>query len=353
MNRTKTEFPALAYVHLIACILLVSLSLSLSLSLSCPGARAGSESAEARLEKDIARGQTAFDKGEYSRAERDWLRVEKKLLKQDPGQRLAGLSQKLGDCYFKQAKYPLADTAYKKSLELLDSSSQDNSSARAKIQELASVYRPIKLDSFDKTATSFAEHVGASSASAEKKETLHHIDIFLKRRFQEKIKELISAFLPEKEKSSSESNLPAPPEGAPALKRLRLDKKVAFDLNSEQNGVLKLANIQGIFFDVGLWVKLKELVMIQEKQEDEPRVEVTAAAFGVEKTVKTDLPKSVFARLREGINKFDPFSQENLRGSENQQLESSSMSPASSNFLEDKPETQTINQEDLLHKYAE
>ena len=86
-----------------------------------------------------------------------------------------------------------------------------------------------------------------------------------------------------------------------------LDKIIAFDVvRGDADGKLTLANIQGIFLNVGLWVRVKEFAMAVNEQ-NSPIAELTAGAFGVDKKVKVELPQGLFKRLRQGIDKFDPF----------------------------------------------
>lgn len=253
----------------------------------------------------------AFEQENFLKAERFWKKAQLELSQAPtPDERLAKLSQQLGQTYFKLGKFPLAETFYKQSLEVSKQLTLDQSEISAKIKELDSVYRPINLQSFDETATSFAKEVGALDACAVNQNETHHVDINLEKRYQKKVKELAESFLPK----NADGSVATPdldkavPEGAPPIKQLRLDKKITFDLLPSQDGSVKLSNIQGISFDVGLWARLKELVMMQNAQ-NTPEVEVTAGAFGVEKKVKTTLPQNLYDRLKEGIAKFDPFSQ--------------------------------------------
>lgn len=283
--------------------------LAISMILSANMAQAGenSDKKPTQLDKNIDIAQKAFDAGSFVKAERTWKRVQVELEKTPQDERLASVWLHLGDTYSKESKFADAESAFKHSMEVSRSLSKDTAEAQSKLDDLSKVYRPINLESFDDTATSFAKHVGALSASAFNKEENHHIEISLDKRFQQKIQDLLSSFMPKKADGTPQdvADLPAP-AGAPQVKQLRLDKKIAFDLKKNDDGNFTLANIEGIFFDVGLWAKLKGLVMIPS-HEQKPSVELTAGAFGVEKKVKTEIPKSFFDRLREGIDKFDPF----------------------------------------------
>ena len=281
--------------------------LAFSVILSTNIAQAEETKKPTLLDKNMDLAQKAFDAGSFVKAERTWKKVQLELEKSPGDERLPSVLVHLGDTFSKESKFSDAESAFKQSIEVSKNMSKDSAEAQSKLDELSRVYRPINLESFDETATSFAKHVGATSASALNKEDNHHIEISLDKRFQQKIQDLLSSFMPKKADGTQQdvANLPAP-AGAPQVKQLRLDKKIAFDLKRNDDGNFTLANIEGIFFDVGLWAKLKGLVMIPSQQE-KPSVELTAGAFGVEKKVKTEIPKSFFDRLREGIDKFDPF----------------------------------------------
>ncbi|MBX9689363.1 MAG: tetratricopeptide repeat protein [Candidatus Obscuribacterales bacterium] len=287
--------------------ILTMLSLAASLSLNSL-VFAETPVKQSVAEKSIEAGQKAFDNGSYVKAERSFKKAELELSKNaNPDEKLALVSNSLGQAYVKQGKFSEAQTAFKNSLTILKGLSLDPSTALNNLTELEKLYRPIDLLSFDETSTKFAKQVGAVSASALNQNETHHIEIVLEKKFQQKLKELISAFMPQKEGETAAAPEIPVPQGAPEVKQLRLDKKITFDLARADDGKLKLANIQGISFDVGLWAKLKQLVMMQGQQ-DAAAVELTASAFGVDKTVKTDLPKNIFDRLKEGLDKFDPFS---------------------------------------------
>lgn len=283
---------------------------SISLSVVSPFVAEGKEAAKklTPLEKNMDMAQQAFDKGSFVKAERAWKKCQLELQKGEPDDRLANVCTRLGDTYVKESKFPLADAAYKQSIEVLKGLQKDFQEAQSKLTELDSLYRPINLKGFDETSTNFANHVGALDACALKKEDNHHIDINLGKRFQEKVTDLASSFMPKKADGTTQEvpELPGSKD-APQVKSLRLDKKIAFDLRRTDDGLPRLSNIEGIFFDVGLWAKLKELVMLNNGDTNNPAVEITAGAFGVEKKVKTDIPKNVFDRIKEGIDKFDPF----------------------------------------------
>jgi tetratricopeptide (TPR) repeat protein len=266
--------------------------------------------AQSQLEKNIEYGQKAFDQTSYAKAQRYWKKAQLEMQKSAPDEKLAKLTEQLGQAYYQDGKFPDAETQYKQCLELTKNLNLDQTAINAKMAELNAKYRSIDLNSFDETATKFSQTVGCLNACALNQEPNHHVDINLAKRFQQKLKELADSFLPK----NPDGTTAVPPDlekaatgnGGPEVKQLRLDKKITFDLVNENNGNIHLANIQGISFDVGLWAKLKELVLMQNA--NGPEAEITAGAFGVEKKVKTSLPQSIFDRMKEGIAKFDPFS---------------------------------------------
>ena len=274
--------------------------------------------AQSTLDRSMEAGQNAFDQGNYLKAQRFWSKAKLELQKSGtPDERLAKLSQQLGQAYFQDGKFADAETQYKQSLEITKSLNLDPTDINNKIADLNSKYRNIDLNSFDATAVKFSQTLGCLNATALNQEPNHHVDINLSKRFQQRLKELADNFLPKNPDGTTavpkELEAAAKPNGGPEVKSLRLDKKITFDLVNENNGNLHLANIQGISFDVGLWAKLKELVLSQSANGAE--AEVTAGAFGVEKKVKTTLPQSIYDRLKEGIAKFDPFSAQNVASS--------------------------------------
>jgi tetratricopeptide (TPR) repeat protein len=286
------------------------ISLGVFLSVLTP---AFAEDMQGQIDRSIQVGQKAFDSGNFLKAEHTWQKAQTDFAKSStPDQKLAKLLQLLGDCYSKEGKFSKADEAYKQSLEVLRGLSLDQSDILAKMKDLEAFYRPINLEGFDDNATAFVKQVGAVCASALNKDEKRHIDISLRERFQEGIKELIEAApasvmegkSPEAAAAAAQS---LAPKDAPQVKQIRLDKLIAFDVvRSDSDGKLTLANIQGISLNVGLWVKVKEFAMAVNEQ-NSPIAELTAGAFGVDKKVKVELPQGLFNRLRQGIDKFDPF----------------------------------------------
>lgn len=266
--------------------------------------------AQSQLEKNIEYGQKAYDQTSYAKAERYWKKAQLELQKAaTPDERLAKVTQQLGQAYFQEGKYSDADTQYKQSLETTKNLNLDQTEINTRIAELNAKYRAIDLNSFDETAVKFGQTIGCLNACALNQDQNHHVDINLAQRFQQKVKELAESFLPKNPDGTTavpkDIEQAAKSSGGPDVKQLRLDKKITFDLVNENNGNVHLANIQGISFDVGLWAKLKELVLMQNA--NGPEAEVTAGAFGVEKKVKAPLPQAIYDRIKEGIAKFDPF----------------------------------------------
>lgn len=312
------------------------------------------------VEKAILLANTAFEQGNYQKAERYLKKAQIQLSKTASGtdERLPAVLQQLGESSMKQGKYEEAENAYKQALDLLKQQSGDLGVLESKLNELHEVYRRIDIASMGKDANLVAEQFGTKGATATRfkaasekhaggsgsgaassssqdpsgktagseagtaaqqgdKDEVHHIDISLQRKFQQGIKELVASIYPEgknKDLSANQnstgaaSQTPAPEkaESKGEPKRLRLDKKITFDLSKADDGSLMLSNIQGIFVDVGLWVKLKALLMPKDES-DTPGVEVTAGAFGVEKKVRTNISRSLFDQIKDGFQKFDPF----------------------------------------------
>lgn len=286
------------------------LPIALALFISISSCSVPSFAAQTQLEKNIEYGQKAFDQTSYTKAQRYFKKAQVELQKGSPDEKLAKVTQQLGQAYFLDGNYREADTQYKQCLDLTKNLNLDQTEITNKISELNSKYRNIDLTAFDDTATKFSQTIGCLNACALNQDQNHHVDINLEKRFQQKVKELADSFLPK----NPDGTTAVPPDiekaasagGGPDVKQLRLDKKITFDLVNENNGNVHLANIQGISFDVGLWAKLKELVLMQSASG--PEAEITAGAFGVEKKVKASLPQSIYDRLKEGIAKFDPFS---------------------------------------------
>lgn len=267
--------------------------------------------APSQLERNIEYGQKAYEQTSYAKAQRYWKKAQLELQKAaTPDERLAKVTQQLGQAYFQEGKYSDADAQYKQSLDITKNLNLDQTEINNRIAELNAKYRAIDLNSFDETATKFGQTIGCVNACALNQEPNHHVDINLAQRFQQKVKELADSFLPKNPDGTTavpkDIEQAAKSSGGPDVKQLRLDKKITFDLVNENNGNIHLANIQGISFDVGLWAKLKELVLMQNA--NGPEAEVTAGAFGVEKKVKAPLPQAIYDRIKEGIAKFDPFS---------------------------------------------
>lgn len=90
------------------------------------------------------------------------------------------------------------------------------------------------------------------------------------------------------------------------VKAIKLEKKITFDIIREDANKYRVAKINGLFANVGMWVKLSELLIAPDGPQG-PYAEVRAGKFGIEKCVKVDIPEAVYKQLKDGVDQVDPF----------------------------------------------
>lgn len=206
----------------------------------------------------------------------------------------------LGNCCEKLQKFSDAETAYKKALEL-EATRALPEQARTRLTGLDEVYRTVKIDQLGERANDVAKQAGIKNVFAVRKDGSENINVELGTRYKKRIDE-----------DTANSAAPASTTGATGtknpdsnkLKEIRIDPKLSFQLSKQPNGI-KLSNIEGLFVDVGLWVKLMEVELLQTNEG--PKARVTGGKFGVQKTVDVGVPDQVYKQVRSSIEKLDPF----------------------------------------------
>ncbi len=227
----------------------------------------------------------------------------------------------LGDCCGKLLKFNDAEAAYKRAMEI-ETSRKLQSQAQAKLTGLDDVYRTVKIDQLGERASDVAKQAGIKSVFAVRNGEAENINVELGTRYKKKIdeetiragKSLTSSASPNAPSSGDSSNstgasssgsgTDSASSSANKLKEIRIDPKLSFLLSKQPNGI-KLSNIEGLFVDVGLWVKLMEVELLTT--DEGPKARVTAGKFGVQKTVDVGVPAKIYDQVRTSIEKLDPF----------------------------------------------
>lgn len=234
-----------------------------------------------------------------------------------PFLRLAKLADEgylcLGDCCQKLQKYTEAESAYKKAQEIEEGQALAPK-AKAKLASLDEVYRCIKIEQLGDKASDVIKEAGIKNVFAVRNGDAENINVELGARFRRKIDDetakAATAAAADAGQPAAGSNSSSPSTGganAPQsnqLKQIRIDPKLSFSLSRQPNGI-KLSNIEGLFVDVGLWVKLMEVELLQSEQGT--KAKVTGGKFGVQKTVDVNVPTKVYDHVRTNLDKIDPF----------------------------------------------
>lgn len=211
----------------------------------------------------------------------------------------------LGDCSLKLQKYPDAQGAFKRALELEQSKGMPLR-AGDKLKELGDVYRTVNIEqALGDKASDVVKEAGIKNAFAIRKDDRESINVELGARYSKKIEKNDPLKAPTDAATTSSSGGPSGGENKNQLKQIRIDPKVSFDFVHKPDGI-KLSNIQGLSADVGLWVKLMEVELLKGAQ-GVPKARVTAGKMGIQKTVDLDVPDKVYDQVRSGIEKLDPF----------------------------------------------
>lgn len=271
------------------------------------------------IERNIGLGENSFDEGRFSAAEKAFHRAQVCLEKEgERNERLVAVFSRLADCYLKERKYFEAEAAYRTALEISRERSLEQSVLLERLKVLSDFYRSIDLS--DPAEDSPLKQAGALRAAVLNENGRHHIDISLKQSFKRVIHDKsdtrdshATADQLDDLYEDDSSAVAAGSASSRALKQIRFDKKLSFDLLPESaEGKLRIENIQGVSFDVGLWVMLKEFAFLPVDN-GEASVELRAGAFGAEKTVKVALSENLYSRLKGALDKIDPFSLAELR----------------------------------------
>lgn len=65
-------------------------------------------------------------------------------------------------------------------------------------------------------------------------------------------------------------------------------------------------NIKGISANVGLWVKIADIALDVDEQNN-PYAQVRAGTMGISRTEKVKMPLDAYQQLKDGVDQVDPF----------------------------------------------
>lgn len=304
---------------------LTILATALSVSILITGGAALAQE-QSKADKAIESGQRIFDNENYVQAEKTFKRALVEVEKEGDGQKKLNVLMLLGKAQLKGEKYPDAKATYEQAVAFANTSKLDAAPASAALSELSAVYRPIDWSQLRSDVSKFMTEIGTQLAYATHPQTSDahtHVEVAIGNKYQRSVDELYKEYAPASAQTDSSSQgtvASASADGSKGasqdgkgdkskenpVKAIKLDKKVSLDIVRESDQKYRVKNIDGVYANVGLWVKLSEMLIAPDGPEG-PYAEVTAGKFGIQKSAKVNLAADVFKQLKEGIDQVDPF----------------------------------------------
>lgn len=258
-------------------------------------------------ERYSAQAQTYFTNGKFLTAEKSWRRALAAAKKAGDDAKTADAMVSVGKCLVKEEKYALAADMFQQAISLDKEKNLDATAANAQLTELSAVYKNIDWTGARQDISRFLTDAGVQNAYGTRAaDGTTHIRANLKGKWSKTTDDLYREYGPDSQKQPGDTTKALPPEMEKnPVKSIRLDKIIEFDI-ARDGGKYKVLNIKGISANVGLWVKIAEIALDVDEQNN-PFAAVRAGAMGVSKTEKVKMPQSAYNQLRDGVDQVDPF----------------------------------------------
>lgn len=299
-----------AHGSLVSRAMIVSLSIMTSLHLPLMA-----QDAETPYDRYMRTAQASFDSGKYLMAEKTWRRALVLAKKEGDDTKTVNAMIGIGKSLAKEEKFSLANDMYQQALEIDKQKNIDPSPVNAQIVELSAVYKPIQWTGAREDVNRFLNDVGIASAYATRDTTTEaaggiattHVNASLTKKWTRTTAALYKEYGPKNAAGSTDTAAGAVtlPDNNP-VKQIKLDKVITFDIIRDSSTKYRVTNIKGISANVGLWVKIAEILLDVDEQ-NKPFAAVRAGTMGVSKTERVKMPLEAFNQLKDGVDQIDPF----------------------------------------------
>ncbi|HEY9784594.1 MAG TPA: hypothetical protein V6D17_04265 [Candidatus Obscuribacterales bacterium] len=275
---------------------------------ACASGSAFAQDAEAPFDKYMKQGQNYYDGGNFVQAEKTWRKALSESQKAQDNAKTLNAMVSVGKSLIKENKFPQAQDMLKQAADLAKEQNLDSSALNAANGELNEVYRPIDWSKMRQDVNKFLTDVGTQIAYATRNlgDATTHIFANLASRYQKGMDDLYKEYGPKDKPADAANGGTASQSKENPVKAIKLDKKISFDVIRESDSKYRVANINGIYANVGLWVKLSDMLIGLDDQ-NKPYAEVRAGKFGISKSQRVDMPLDAYNQLKEGVNQLDPF----------------------------------------------
>ncbi|MBU6454033.1 MAG: hypothetical protein KGS72_19795 [Cyanobacteria bacterium REEB67] len=257
-------------------------SLAVALTLAIGGNIGAAQAADGQAAKLDKVAQTAFDQGDYKKADMFWSRVltrldqigEKNRRDNDNNNNGNAVDMQtesafrhLGESALKQKNYESASDFFQKAKALSACAAQDSELDRD-CKELSANYRRVDLNDLGPIAKAACDKFHPDKVSVAKTDKGHHIAFTFP---DDIIKDV----------------------GSKGVNQIGLEKNLAFDLLQGDGGEIILANITGLKVHATVWINIvNSSLKLDEAQR--PVALVTGRKFGFTQSVSAPVPDLIY-----------------------------------------------------------
>jgi hypothetical protein len=283
------------------------------------------QNAETPLDRYIRQAETAYSDGKFVLAEKTWRRALAAAKKSGDDAKTVSAMVGVGKSLVKEEKFPLAQDIFQQALDIDKEKSLDPAAVNTEMTGLAAVYKPIDWSKARADVSKFLNDVGIQTAYGTRSaaNATTHVKASLAKKWQKSTDDLYKEYGPPSRQSSEGGSAGAGTtdtgttgsadanttalvgSGENPVKKIRLDKTIEFDIVRD-NGKYRVMNIKGISANVGLWVKIADIALDVDEQNN-PYAQVRAGTMGISKTEKVKMPLDAYNQLKDGVDQVDPF----------------------------------------------
>ncbi len=219
-------------------------------------------------------GEESFDSHRYGRAEHYFAKAVREADRTDVGDMKLALSlRKLAEANIAARKYKEAEAHLQRAIKISRDIGAEDREAIRDLLELAKTYRSVNLEQF-----------GQNVATVLKETGLDGIEILNTKDGNSRV---VVRFADKFEKHIHSAD----------VNEINVDKKLTFDIHEDKDGTITLSNIKGLRVRSKVWVNLTQSSIDPNGEEGKTTAQITAEKLGLTKTVKTVLPKPVYDKI--------------------------------------------------------
>ena len=219
-------------------------------------------------------GEEAFDNHRWRRAENYFAKAVREADRTDVGdQKLALSLRKLAEANISARKYKEAEAHLQRAIKVAHDCGGDDRESIRDLLELAKTYRSVNLEQF-----------GQNVATVLKETGLDGIEILNTKDGNSRV---VVKFADKFNKHINSAD----------INEVNVEKKLTFDIHEAKDGTITLSNIKGLRVRSKVWVNLTDTSIDPNGEEGKTTAMVTAEKLGLTKTMKTVLPKPVYDKI--------------------------------------------------------